>query len=126
MLQHLSGFDMAGDGQSFCSTVDAFQGNEADIVVISLVRNNQHTKPALALGFLRDFRRMNVLLSRAKSRMIIVTSLEFLRSVVQAQIGDGDGKYKFLHDLIDRLDAGIASGKIGSVLSADLQSVRPR
>jgi serine/threonine protein kinase len=125
-LHHLSSFSTAGDGQSFCSTVDAFQGNEADIVVISLVRNNQHTKPALALGFLRDFRRMNVLLSRAKSRMIIVASLDFLRSVVQAQAADSDRDYKFLRDFIDRLDTGIADGRIGSISSADLLRARFR
>lgn len=54
------------------STVDSFQGNEADLIIISLVRHN--SKPTLksALGFLSDMRRMNVLLSRAKYKMIIV------------------------------------------------------
>ena len=80
-LEHLEGFSPATRSGSFCSTVDSFQGSEADIVVVSLVRNNQHTSPAKALGFLRDSRRMNVLLSRAKWKLILVGSLEFIASV---------------------------------------------
>lgn len=53
-------------------TVDSFQGDEADIVVISLVRHNNYVPITKALGFLMDMRRMNVLLSRAKYKMIIV------------------------------------------------------
>lgn len=54
------------------STVDSFQGNEADLIIISLVRHNSKPTPKAALGFLSDMRRMNVLLSRAKYKMIIV------------------------------------------------------
>ena len=60
-------------------TVDSFQGNEADVVVVSPVRNNSRSGLA-ALGFLSDERRMNVLLSRAKWRLIIVGSVRFLRA----------------------------------------------
>ena len=125
-LQHLSGFAPATGGASFCSTVDAFQGNEADLVVISMVRNNQFTKPSLALGFLRDFRRMNVLLSRARSKMVIVGSLDFLRSVVKAQPVEPGGRHEFLRDLIARIDSGAKSGKIGLVSHGDLQGGRTR
>lgn len=62
----------------WCGTVDSFQGNEADCVIVSLVRNNSRTG-AQALGFLSDERRMNVLLSRAKWRLIVVGSIRFLR-----------------------------------------------
>ncbi len=63
----------------FYGTVDSFQGNEADAVVVSLVRNNSRSGLA-ALGFLSDERRMNVLLSRAKWRLIVVGSVNFLRA----------------------------------------------
>ena len=60
------------NGVDFARTVDSFQGDEADIIVISLVRHNSFTPYTRALGFLMDMRRMNVLLSRAKYKMIII------------------------------------------------------
>jgi hypothetical protein len=60
-------------------TVDSFQGNEADVVVVSLVRNNAFAGRK-ALGFLADERRMNVLLSRAKWRLVVIGSIEFLQA----------------------------------------------
>jgi len=123
-LAHLSGFATANGGASFCSTVDGFQGSEADIVVVSLVRNNQFTKPSLALGFLRDLRRMNVLLSRARWKLILVGSLDFLRSVIAAMPDDPSPKYRFLKTLIKRLDDGIAAGKIGTVPGASIKIVK--
>lgn len=75
---NLAGFQPAPNASGFTSTVDSFQGSEADLVVVSLVRNNDHVGRA-ALGILRDRRRMNVLLSRAKWQLVIVGSLQFLR-----------------------------------------------
>ena len=43
-------------------TVDSFQGSEADVVILSFVRNNAHGD----IGFLRGFQRLNVALTRAK------------------------------------------------------------
>jgi superfamily I DNA and/or RNA helicase len=48
------------------ATVDSSQGCEADIVILSFVRSNQRA------GFLRDDRRMNVALTRAKYQLICV------------------------------------------------------
>jgi len=59
-------------GQDLAKTVDSFQGDQADVIVISLVRHNSHQPITSALGFLTDLRRMNVLLSRAKYKMIII------------------------------------------------------
>ena len=70
---------------SLVGTVDSFQGDEADIVVISLVRNNHHSG-SRALGFLSDARRMNVLLSRARWKLVVVGSLAFLRHRFQEGI----------------------------------------
>lgn len=80
-LAHLNEFSPVRDESGFVGTVDSFQGNEADLVIVSMVRNSPRTG-ARALGFLRDRRRMNVLLSRAKWQMVIVGSLEFLRAAV--------------------------------------------
>jgi superfamily I DNA and/or RNA helicase len=54
------------------NTVDGFQGQERDIIVISLVRANE----AGQIGFLRDLRRMNVAITRARMKVIIVGSAE--------------------------------------------------
>ena len=50
------------------ATVDSFQGRECDIVVYSTVRSNRERR----IGFLRDFRRINVALSRARDLLVIV------------------------------------------------------
>ena len=50
------------------NTVDGFQGQERDIIVISLVRSNEEGQ----IGFLRDLRRMNVAITRARMKVIIV------------------------------------------------------
>ncbi|MGV3539894.1 MAG: AAA domain-containing protein [Rufibacter sp.] len=49
-------------------TVDSFQGQERDIMYISMVRSN----PEGEIGFLADKRRMNVAMTRAKKKMVIV------------------------------------------------------
>jgi hypothetical protein len=104
VLSHLNQFSPAvGDGE-FCGTVDSFQGDQADIVVISMVRNNGHGTPAKALGFLRDNRRMNVLLSRAKWRMVIVGSLQFYRNVVELSAALPDAELGFLKKFLEVLD----------------------
>lgn len=77
-LANIVDFKPGTNAPGFESTVDSFQGSEADVVVVSLVRNNDHVGRR-ALGILRDRRRMNVLLSRAKWKLIIVGSMEFLR-----------------------------------------------
>lgn len=50
------------------NTVDAFQGQERDIVLVSLVRAND----AGQIGFLNDLRRMNVAMTRARTKLIII------------------------------------------------------
>ncbi|MGE8048398.1 AAA domain-containing protein [Pseudomonas monteilii] len=79
-FSHLEYFKTADDHSHFCSTVDAFQGSEADIVIVSLVRNNGNATIRGALGFLADERRMNVLLSRARYKLIIVGSYSLLKA----------------------------------------------
>jgi hypothetical protein len=66
------------EGENPASTVDSFQGNQADIVVVSLVRQN-HKPPGEGLGFLKEPARMNVLFSRAESLLVLVGSWDFFQ-----------------------------------------------
>ncbi|MEI7582093.1 AAA domain-containing protein [Runella sp.] len=50
------------------NTVDSFQGQERDIVYISMTRSNQEGN----IGFLADIRRMNVAMTRARKKMVVV------------------------------------------------------
>lgn len=75
-LQHLNKFQTKGD---LVRTIDSFQGNEASVVVASLVRNNARSWRG-ALGIVADPRRMNVLLSRPEHKLILVCSLDFLKA----------------------------------------------
>ncbi|MGW8122948.1 AAA domain-containing protein [Roseivirga echinicomitans] len=50
------------------NTVDAFQGQERDVIFISLVRSNDKNE----IGFLKEYRRMNVAMTRAKSKLVVV------------------------------------------------------
>jgi AAA domain len=108
-LAHLAGFTAAIESNDFCGTVDSFQGGEADAVVVSLVRNNSHATPPKALGFLRDNRRMNVLLSRAKWRLILVGSLSFYRNIVEISARLPDQDIGFLAKFIEGLNAAVAA-----------------
>lgn len=56
------------------NTVDGFQGQERDVIIISLVRSNDDGQ----IGFLRDLRRMNVAITRARMKLIVIGSVETL------------------------------------------------
>lgn len=77
-------------------TVDGFQGGESDIIIISFVRANPRGK----IGFLNDFRRLNVALTRARFSLIMVGC--------NATLITGD------HDIAELLQDAQSRGKIFS------------
>ena len=71
------------------NTVDAFQGQERDVIYISLVRSNDNSE----IGFLKEYRRMNVAMTRARSTLVIVGD--------SATLG-GDPFYRQMIDYIEK------------------------
>ena len=67
------------------NTVDGFQGQEKDVIFISLVRANEKGQ----IGFLNDLRRMNVAITRARMKLVILGNSETLK------------KHAFYKDLIE-------------------------
>lgn len=74
------------------STIDGFQGQESDVVYISLVRSNSKND----IGFLKDYRRMNVAMTRARQKLVVVGD--------SATIG-GDKFYSAFLDYCDALES---------------------
>jgi hypothetical protein len=70
------------------ATVDSFQGQERDVIIISLTRSN----PEGSVGFLSDLRRLNVTLSRARKQLIIIGDLSTL-----CASGGGHERQAFAH-----------------------------
>ena len=68
------------------ATVDSFQGRERDIVIYSTVRSNRQRR----IGFQRDFRRVNVALSRAREALIIVGDVTMMEN---ARVGQADNPF---------------------------------
>lgn len=65
--------DSGGRLRIECNTVDAFQGREVDIALFSVTRSNTKRR----LGFLDEFRRLNVALSRAREYLVILGDHQF-------------------------------------------------
>ena len=87
MLDHFSEeFQLTQDVT--INTIDSFQGQERDVIYISLVRSNENGE----IGFLKDFRRMNVAMTRAKKKLVVIGDSATL------------GSEKFYQDFLDYVE----------------------
>jgi replication-associated recombination protein RarA len=77
------------------ATIDNYQGEEANIVIASLVRSNKQR----SIGFLKQKERVNVLLSRARNGMILIGNLDTL---CNASSSEGRQLWNKVHELLVR------------------------
>ncbi len=109
----------APGGTSGVHTVDSFQGNQADVIAVSLVRNNLHD-PGHGLGFLDEANRLNVLLSRAERLLVLVGSWDFFQEQVRTvELDDTANPLWHLKRIVTDLSDWFASGRAVR-LGADL------
>lgn len=82
------------------NTVDKFQGAERDIIIYDIVKSSNGSSP---IGFLDDYRRINVAFSRVKKLLIVVGDSEYI--LKRATLNPG-GKFKEfkLKDILEELD----------------------
>lgn len=88
------------------ASIDSFQGREKDFILISTVRSNHYQN----LGFLTDFRRLNVSITRARQALIIIGDASVLtkdpywgkllesysqRKILVEDISEEEDKFKF-------------------------------
>lgn len=77
-------------------SVDKFQGMEMDVILLSMVRNNPHGE----IGFAKDYRRLNVALSRARELLMIVGSSDmFAKRTKKKEIRE---MYQHLYDVVQK------------------------
>ncbi|ANQ53835.1 ATPase AAA [Thermosipho sp. 1063] len=85
------------------NTVDGFQGREKEVIIISFVRSNKRKE----IGFLSDLRRLNVALTRAKRKLILIGNSSTLEI---------NPTYKRLIEFIKENDGGIKWLKASSLI----------
>lgn len=95
------------------ATVDQFQGSEADVVVVSLVRNNALV-PWKSIGFLKEANRMNVLLSRARQKLIIVGSWDFFDTRC-TEFTSKDDEHYYIGELMRHMKTARKAGSLAKV-----------
>ena len=87
--QKFNGFSEKQDEKLIISTVDDFQGDERDIILVSMVRNPSGLR--YDAEFIKKFERINVALSRARKLLIVIGSRKFLSETGLIDLPDLSG-----------------------------------
>lgn len=94
------------DERFICSTVDDFQGDERDVIIMSMVRNPKNWRVSVA-DFIKQYQRINVAITRPRKLLIIVGAAKFL-SQLEVDVPSLDGqkirKMKIFKDIIEVAD----------------------
>lgn len=77
--KQFTNFSSKREDKLIINTVDDFQGDERDIIIVSMVRNPRRGRSNS--DFIKQFERINVALSRARCLLIVVGSMEYLNSI---------------------------------------------
>lgn len=77
-------------------SVDKFQGMEMDVILVSMVRNNDHKHGDI--GFAKDYRRLNVALSRARELLVLIGSIEMFTNRPKKE--ETRSMYRNLHQIV--------------------------
>jgi superfamily I DNA and/or RNA helicase len=95
------------------ATVDEFQGSEADVVIVSLVRNNALV-PWKSVGFLKEANRMNVLLSRARQKLCIIGSWDFFQTRCN-EYTSADDEHAYIGRMMKTMREAVRAGRLAKV-----------
>lgn len=104
-ISHLKSLISGKHPEVEISTVDGFQGREKEVIILSLVRSN----PEMEIGFLKDERRLNVAITRAKRQLCVVGDMEvmeqqrvskFIKNWVKWWENNGEIVYPDLDDIL--------------------------
>lgn len=99
-------FNQSGDDRLMVSSVDNFQGDERDIIILSMVRTKGKS------SFLENYHRINVAISRARRLLIIVGNMKPLLDMKMTIDGESKPVFKQMIDIIQRSDGVISAETI--------------
>ena len=119
------GYEHLEQDQVGVFTVDSFQGRQASVVVVSLVRNNSERDIGRALGFLREHERVNVMLSRSEKLLVLVGNWEFFRAHLAAQSREEGQPFAELGRLADWLENAFNDGRAHRVPVGQFEAAAP-
>jgi hypothetical protein len=112
------GFEHLNQDRIGVFTVDSFQGRQASVVVVSLVRDNTEREITRAFGFLTEHERINVMMSRAEKLLVLVGSWDFFRAHLSGKSRDAGQPFAELARLADWLKQAFEIGR-AVLISAD-------
>lgn len=98
---------------AMAATLDSFQGQERDVIIFSFTRCSRIPAEKNRIGFLKELRRLNVAMTRAKKTLVLIGDMEFLRSCacLNDRFGNPiEANEKVFSDFIQTMLDAVAAG----------------